>query len=182
MDQATDHLPGIITIHNDICVFGHTPEEHDHHLLCLMETTTEHGIIFNSASVKSGSLRLPSMMQCSLPSACGQTPPKSKPSQAKLQSFLGLINYLQPFIPSLSAKTTFLHDWNPSTDAAFQCLKAWICQTLLSATLAYYDWSKPVVVQMDTSEYRLGVSLIQSSCPIAFTSKTLTDIDLLHKY
>ena len=49
MDQATDHLPGIITIHDDICIFGHTPEEHDHHLLYLMETSTEHGIIFNSA-------------------------------------------------------------------------------------------------------------------------------------
>ena len=104
-------------------------------------------------------------------------------SQAKLQSFLGLINYLQPFIPGLSAKTIFLHeqlarwDWNPSTDAAFQCLKAWICQTLFNATLAYYDRSKPVVVQMDESEYRLGAALIQSSHPIAFTSKTLTDIE-----
>ena len=103
-------------------------------------------------------------------------------SQAKLQSFLGLINYLQPFIPSLSAKTTFLHeqlaewDYNPSTDAAFQCLKAWICQTHLNATLAYYDRSKPVVVQMDASKYGLGDTLIQSSCPIAFASETLTDV------
>ena len=29
MDQATHCLPGIITIHDDICIFGHTPEEHD---------------------------------------------------------------------------------------------------------------------------------------------------------
>ena len=29
-------------------------------------------------------------------------------SQPKLQSILGLINYLQPFIPGLSSKTTFL--------------------------------------------------------------------------
>ena len=104
-------------------------------------------------------------------------------SQAKLQSFLGLINYLQPFIPGLSAKTLFLHeqlakwDWNPSTDAAFQQLKAWICQTLFNATLAYYDRSKPVIVQMDASEYGLGATLIQSGCPIAFTSKMLTDVE-----
>ena len=99
-------------------------------------------------------------------------------SQAKLQSFLGLINYLQPIIPSLSAKTTFLceqlaeWDWNHSTNAAFQYLKAWICLTLLNATLAYYE---PVVVQMDASDYGLGAALIQSGCPIAFTSKPLTD-------
>ena len=96
-----------------------------------------------------------------------------------LQSFLGLINYLKPFIPCLSTKTKFLWeqlaewDWNPSTDAAFQCLKAWIFQTLLSATLMYYDTSKPVIVQTDASEYGLGAALIQSSFPIAFASKLL---------
>ena len=103
-------------------------------------------------------------------------------SQVNLQSFLGLINYLQLFIPGLSTKTMFLQeqlaewDWNPSTDAAFQHLKAYICQTLLNATLAYYDWSMPVIVQMDTSEYRLGANLIQSGHPMAFAIKTLTDI------
>ena len=52
----------------------------------------------------------------------------------------------------------------------------WICQTLLSATLAYYNRSKPVMVQMDASEYGLGAALIQSGHPIAFASKALTDI------
>ena len=61
-------------------------------------------------------------------------------------------------------------------DAAFQHLKVWICQTLLNATLVYCDWSKPIIVQMDASEYGLGAALIQSSHPIAFASKTLTDI------
>ena len=49
MDQATDHLPGIIAIHEDICIFGCTPEEHDEHLLCLMQSAKDRGIIFNSA-------------------------------------------------------------------------------------------------------------------------------------
>ena len=49
MDQATDCLPGIVTIHDDICLFDHMPEEHDEHLLCLMEFAKTHGIVFNSA-------------------------------------------------------------------------------------------------------------------------------------
>ena len=60
----------------------------------------------------------------------------------------------------------FLHeqlaewDWDPSTDAAFQHLKAWICQTLLNATLAYYARSKSVIVQTDASKYGFGATLI----------------------
>ena len=188
MDQATDCLPCITAIHDDICIFGHTPEEHDWHLLCLMKTITEHGLIFNSTKCQIcqpqiafyGTVFTTQGMQPD-PSKIQDLPAPN--SQAKLQSFLGMITYLQPFIPSLSARTMFLYeqlakwDWNPSTDAAFQCLKAWICQTLLSATLAYYDRSKPVVVQTDCSEYWLGSALIQSGHPTALASKMLIDIE-----
>ena len=160
--------------------------------LCLMETAREHGIVFNSGKCQ---IRQPHVAFCgAVFTAQGMWPGPAKiqslqdlptpDSQAKLQSFLGLINYLQPFIPGLSAKTTFLceqlaeWDWNPSTDAAFQCLKAWICQTLLNATLAYYNGSKPVVVQTDATEYGLGATLIQSGCPIAFASKYLLTLRL----
>ena len=77
----------------------------------------------------------------------------------------------------------FLHellakwDWNPSTDAAFQHLKAWICHTLLTTTLTYYDWTKPVTVQTETRKYGLDAALIQSGQPITFASKTLTNVD-----
>ena len=49
MNQVTDHLPSIIAIHNNICVYGHTPEEHDWHLLKLMQTAAQHSIVFNSS-------------------------------------------------------------------------------------------------------------------------------------
>ena len=54
---------------------------------------------------------------------------------------------------------------------------AWICQTLLKVTLVYYDRSKPVVVQTATSEFGLGAVLLQGDQPIAFASKTLTDVE-----
>ena len=104
-------------------------------------------------------------------------------SPVKLQPFPGLINYLQPFIPGLSDKTTFLHeqltkwDWNPLIDAAFQHLKAWICKTLLNTTLTYYDCSKLVKVETDAGKYGLGTTLLKSSQPITFASKILTDVE-----
>ena len=49
MDQATDPSPGIIAIHSNICIFDCTPKEHEWHLLWLMQTAKDHGIVFNSA-------------------------------------------------------------------------------------------------------------------------------------
>ena len=104
-------------------------------------------------------------------------------TQKQLQSFLGLVNYLQPFLPDIAAKTTFLReqvskwDWTPSTDSAFQQLKQWICKTLLKTTLAYYDRSQLLGIQTDASEYGLGTALLQNNRPIAFASKTLTDVE-----
>ena len=96
---------------------------------------------------------------------------------------LGLINDLQPLLPGLASKTTFLReqvtnwDWNPSTDQSFHHLKSWICNTLFRTTLAYYGCTQPLVLQTHASEYGLGASLIQSNRPIAFASKTLTDVE-----
>ena len=116
MDQPTGISPSIITIHDDICIFGHTSEEHDGHLLLLMKTAQEHGIVFNSTKCQ---IRQPQIAFYGMVfTAQGMWPDASKiqalqdlptpNSQAKLQSFLGLINYLQPSIPSLSAKTIVL--------------------------------------------------------------------------
>ena len=104
-------------------------------------------------------------------------------TQKELESFLGLINYLQPFLPDLSHETIFLReqvsnwDWIPSTDAALHHLKQWICNTLLKTTLAYYDLTKPVEFHTDASEYGLGAALIQQNKPVTFTSKTLISVE-----
>ena len=68
-------------------------------------------------------------------------------------------------------------DWNPLMDTAFHYLKTRIWSTLLYATLAYYDRTQPVIVHTNTSEYGLGATLIQSSWPITFAGKTLTDVE-----
>ena len=59
----------------------------------------------------------------------------------------------------------------------FKNLKQWICKTLLNTTLTYFDGTKPVVIQTDASEYGLGAALLQDGRPIAFASKTLTDVE-----
>ena len=59
-------------------------------------------------------------------------------NKKKLQSFLGLVNFLQLFLLDITAKTTFLREqvsqwnWTPSTDSTFQQLKQWICNSFFS--------------------------------------------------
>ena len=191
MDQITDRLPGIIAIHDDICVYGKDTTEHDNNLLKLMQTAQDHGLVFNSNKC---SICQPQIsFYGAIFTAQGMKPDPVKvqalqdlpaPQNPKqLQSFLGLVNYLQPFIPSLASKTTFLReqvtnwDWNPSTNQSFHCLKSHICNTLLKTTLSYYDCTQPLVLQTDASEYGLGAALLQNNRPIAFASKTLTDVE-----
>ena len=50
-------------------------------------------------------------------------------------------------------------------------------QHTIQTTLAYFDHTKPVVIQTDASEYGLGAALLQDGRPIAFCSKTLTDVE-----
>ena len=102
MDQVTDCLPGIIAIHDDICIYNHTLEDHDWQLLQLMQTAKQHGIVFNSSKCQimqhqiaffgtvfttQGMQPNPSKMQ-----ALQLLPTPN--SQVKLQFFMGLINYL----------------------------------------------------------------------------------------
>ena len=94
MDQTTDCLPSIIAIHDDICIFGHIPEEHDEHLLCMMETARNHGIIFNSAKCHIRQPQFVFMVQLTLPKACSQIPPKSKPSRIFLLQLPGKASVL----------------------------------------------------------------------------------------
>ena len=93
---------------------------------------------------------------------------------------MGSVNYLQPFLLNIAAKTTFhgeqvsQWDWTPSTDSPFQQLKQGICNTLWKTTLAYYDRTQPLTIQTDAGEYGLGAALLQKNKPITFASKTLT--------
>ena len=191
MDQITKRLPGVIAIHNDICVFGKTQEQYDKHLLQLPKTASARGLVFNSRKFH---ITKPQFTFFgTIFSAKGMKPDPIKiqalqdlptpQNQKQLQSFLGLVNYLQPFLPDIASKTTFLReqvskwDLTPSTDSSFQQLKQWVCNTLLKTTVAYYDRTRPLTMQTDAKAYGLGTALLQNNRPIAFASKTLTDME-----
>ena len=83
-----------------------------------------------------------------------------------LQSFLGLVNYLNRFSPALTdltvplralCKKDTLFTWESSQEAAFEAIKKEITS---APVLAYFDQSKTSTIQSDASKKGLGLSLI----------------------
>ena len=106
-------------------------------------------------------------------------------TKKELQSFLGVVNYLQTFVPHLSSNTEPLcallkkencFTWDENTNTCFQKIKSQLQKALLRP-LRYYDWTKPVTLQCDASLKGLGACIIQDGQPIAFASKSLMDTE-----
>jgi hypothetical protein len=102
-------------------------------------------------------------------------PPKDK---KELHTFLGMVNYLAPFMPNLASHTAPLsevlrdnvdYQWSPSHTRAFDILKR---QISTETTLSYYDRSKVVVLQVDASSKGLGAVLLQENKPFALKALT----------
>ena len=48
MDNVTERLVGITSIHDDICIFSKIQQEHDENLLQLKKVAQQNGHVFNS--------------------------------------------------------------------------------------------------------------------------------------
>ena len=110
------------------------------------------------------------------------TPPRDK---QQLASFIGMVTYMGNFILHHSHHTeplramlkqdTLFH-WDKMANSSFQKIKDLI-GTSANQLLRYYDQTKPVTAQTDASQRLLDTCLVQEGQPIAFASKSLTDIE-----
>ena len=96
-----------------------------------------------------------------------------------VRRFLCMRNYLSRFIPKLSQTSEPLRcltehnmdfPWGTAEQMAFNKVKELICEDQL---LAFYDVTKPVVIQCDASGEGLGVTLLQEERPIISASRSL---------
>ena len=107
--------------------------------------------------------------------------PKEMPApqnKGELQSFLGMVICLSPFIPQLSSHTATLrglgllktdveYSWNTTYQVTFDKLKSLVCE---DTTLRYFSVKEPVTIQVNASGKGLGAALIQDDGPVAFAS------------
>lgn len=105
---------------------------------------------------------------------------KSPTCKKELQRFIGMIQYLSKFIPSLSAEAAPLRQllkqnsdwvWDENNEKVFKKLKNMAIQ---APVLKYFDPNKPITLSVDASQYGLGAVLLQDNMPVAFASRALT--------
>ena len=105
--------------------------------------------------------------------------------RSSLQSFLGLVNYYNTFVPQMYELRAPLNAllvkdakwvWSPKCQMAFEKIKKTLTSDLL---LTHYDPKLPIIVAADASQHRIGAVLLHKfpdGCQKAVThiSRTLT--------
>ena len=103
--------------------------------------------------------------------------------EAKLRSWLGMVNFQAQFLPNFSAMAHPLHEllgnrpfrWTAECDTAFQAVKKAVSADRL---LAHYDPKLPLELATDASPYGVGAVIMHvygdgSRRPIAYASSSL---------
>ena len=195
MDLIMERCPGVISILDDIVVYGVSEEDHDLNLINLLNVAQIEGLVLNSkklelkhprVSVFGAEYSADGMHPCpkKIQGITEMTPPSS-PDKQQLASFIGMVTYMGNFIPHLSHHTEPLRAilkqdaifaWDEMANASFRKIKDLIAKSA-TKPLHYYDQRKPVTVQADASQRGLGVCLLQEGQPIAYASKSLTDTE-----
>ena len=162
-------------------VYGRTETEHDKNLHQLMKVNEKchikkksisfFGMTYTNQGVKLDPAEVEGIQ--------AMPPPLNK---KELQKFLGLITYLSPFVQNLSQKSLVLRcllkqDVDFQLDVNHQaCFDALKQEVKTASTLQYFDVKKPVVLHVDASLHGLGAALLQDGKPVAYASKSLSDV------
>ena len=102
------------------------------------------------------------------------------PDKESMQSFLGMINFLNRYSPWLAELSTGLRelcrihaDYKPKSEhhESFDEIKRELSTNIL---LPYYNPTSHTTLQTDSSKKRLRAVLIQNSTPIYFASRTIS--------
>jgi len=191
MDEILQDLQGVVSIADDITVFGNTEAEHDNNMSQLMKRAQKTGLVFNPGKCKLKASEVKFFGNIYSKEGVKPDPKKveaivklKEPSnKQELQTFLGMITYLSAYIPRLSDHTHHLRQllqkdaefqWHNEQQVAFDNLKQLITN---ASALQYFDPTKPSVVQVDASLNALGAALIQDDKVIAYAAKSLTETE-----
>ena len=179
-------------IADDILIYGCgdsvelAQQDHDRNMIALLDRCRDKGIKLNKEKMK---------LNCASVTFMGHelTSDGLRPDRRKAEAIqrmpapvdrqgllrlLGMATFLARFCPSFSETTAPLDNefvWdNDIHGTTLQKLKDLLSE---APVLRYYDVTKPVIVQVDSSQNGLAGCLIQSGKPVAYTARGLSRIE-----
>lgn len=181
-------IKGLKIMMDDFLIYGKTKSEHDSILKQVLERAEQIGLKFNKEKSKmcmsevkylgyifskDGVSVDPSKVEsiCKMPSPTTVT---------ELQRFLGMVNFLGPFIQNLSKETTHIRQllnkntawlWTDIHENEFNNLKKIISS---APVLTYFDENKQLTLSVDSSKDAMGAVILHDNNPIAYASASLT--------
>ena len=176
LDKVLRLVSGVLGITDDIVIHGATENTHDRTVLVLCETARQNNLSLNSKKMQFKSTDCKFFGHRLTPDGIKVDPKKIEaiiqmdPPQnvANLQSFNGMVNYLNKLSPVLSelseplrrlCKTGVEWAWGSEQQNAFEAIKH-VIMTL--PVLTYFDKTKKHMIQCDASKKGLGVSYYRS--------------------
>jgi hypothetical protein len=196
-DQAVEGLPGVLSIADDILVYGegdteeNAIQDHDQKLTVLMKRCRERRLVLNKDKLRLREKEVRLVGHLLTADGLKPDPEKVKavnempnPSDvAEMRRFLGFVNYLSKFLPSLSdickplrkltVKDT-VWSWHEIHDRAVEEIKRLVTS---EPVLSYYDPACELILQCDASETGLGAPILQQGKPVAYASRALTEVE-----
>lgn len=184
-------IEGVLIYFDDILIFGRSREEHDEILKKVLERAREKKVRFNENKIQIACEEVKYIGHIFSFNEIKPDPDRLKaiekmgrPKNKKdLQTFLGVANYLRPFVPNLSELTAPLREllmknviflWTEQHDKVINEIKNHI---LNSKILVPFDITQDISIQCDASQNGLGCCLLQNGRPISFASRSLSSAE-----
>lgn len=195
LHEALAGLKGVFCVADDIIVFGsgdtyeEAKHDHDDNLHALLRRCIEKHIRLSKQKMKLWLQSLKFVGHELTVHGLRRDPSKVDaimhmpiPSDVEgVRRLLGMATFLSRYIPRFSDVTAPLRQlmnsdepfyWDQTTHGlAFDNLKRCLAS---DEVLAYYDVSKPVVIQCDSSQSGLGAVLLQDNRPVEYASHSLS--------
>ena len=197
LNAALEGLPGVICVADDIVVYGKGGDDnaalidHDAKLTRLLERCSALNIKLNRSKSVFRTTDIPFLAHRITKHGLGPDPQKVEavlnmpvPEDVQdIQRFVGFVNYLSRYLPSLSDVLEPLRQltrpevpwhWTHAQQEALDQVKRLVTA---APVLAYYNPECELSIQCDASGKGLGAALLQQGRPIAYASSALTDTE-----
>ena len=204
--EILEGLSGVTNIADDILIFGRTESKFKTNVISFLDRCIKQDMHLNLDKIPINCTEVPFFGTMLSKDGLGPDMNKVKQiqewptptNQKELQSFLGTVNYLSRFLPFLSdlrapSQNLLKKDCEfIGTNIHQQTFDQLKLHVSNDVKLNFYDCSKPLYIEVDTSKKGIGAVMLQEDsivkntskcdipnnlCPISYASKTLSSTE-----